>query len=100
LLGNNSALDAAGVRENDLLFVQRQQPNYLANPLSNPQAFADYIRSKPDVMQQISQSNPALAEAILLNDHSRLVSILTTIENSKKQQEAEKIRRIVSLWVF
>ena len=69
----------------------------MKNPLSNPQAFAEYIRTNPQVMQQVTQSNPPLAEAILLNDIPKVISIISGIENNRRQQEAEKMRRIVNL---
>ncbi|CAM6122989.1 unnamed protein product [Calypogeia fissa] len=83
---NNGRLNAAGVVENDLLMLVSAAPSgpVAAGPAPsdlamnpdgsavNPRAFQRHIRSDPNIIRQLQERNPGVAQAILGDDIDNL----------------------------
>lgn len=100
---NNETLSGLGVADGDLVMMVSNTSS--APPASsqevlnpdgsavNPAAFQQQIRNNADVMAQLFQSDPELAQVILGNDLNRLQTLLKARHNqrseARRQQEEE-----------
>ncbi|XP_061353266.1 protein DNA-DAMAGE INDUCIBLE 1 isoform X1 [Gastrolobium bilobum] len=98
---NSEKLSAIGVKDGDLLMMVSgaAASSGSTNDLSlnadgsaiNPGAFQQHIRRDSNLMGQLFQSDPELAQAILGNDLNRLQDILRMRRNESKRQKEEEL---------
>ncbi|KAK8626338.1 hypothetical protein V6N13_133989 [Hibiscus sabdariffa] len=100
---NSEKLSALGVKDDDLIMMvssagSRASTNDLSfNPdgsAVNPGAFQQHIRSDSNLIGQIFQADPELAQAILGNDLNKLQDILRTRHRQRselRQKEEEEL---------
>uniref|UniRef100_A0A2P2KI35 DNA damage-inducible protein 1 n=1 Tax=Rhizophora mucronata TaxID=61149 RepID=A0A2P2KI35_RHIMU len=101
-ISNNEKLSALGIKDEDLLMMVSNAAlggptNDLAlNPdgsAVNPGAMQQYLRRDSNMMAQLFQTNPELAQAILGNDLNRLQDLLRQWNHQRaelrRQQEEE-----------
>ncbi|XP_062223791.1 protein DNA-DAMAGE INDUCIBLE 1-like isoform X2 [Phragmites australis] len=94
---NSEKLSVVGVQDGDLVMMvpssdRASQDIIKVNPdgsAVNPQAFQQHIRSDSQLMAQLLQNDPSLAQAILGNDINELQSTL----RSRHQQRMELKRK-------
>ncbi|KAL6630026.1 hypothetical protein ACP70R_029791 [Stipagrostis hirtigluma subsp. patula] len=97
---NSEKLSAVGVQDGDLVMMfpsgdRAPQDVMKINPdgsAANPQAFQQHIRGDSQLMAQLLQSDPPLAQAILGDDINELQNILRSrhqhrMELKRKQEE-------------
>jgi len=63
----------------------------------DPVALQNYFKSNPDLMQQLLQTNPMLANAILNDDIEFIRNVLQEQAAIKRQQEAQEHMRVQQL---
>jgi len=63
----------------------------------DPVALQNYFKSNPDLMQQLLQTNPLLANAILNDDIEYIRNVLQEQAAIKRQQEAQEHMRVQQL---
>lgn len=99
---NNEKLSALGVKDEDLMMMVSSAAHRApANDLSfnpdgsavNPEAFQQHIRHDSNLMAQLFQTDPELAQVLLGNDLSKLQELLRQRHRQKselqRQQEEE-----------
>jgi DNA damage-inducible protein 1 len=101
---NSDRLRGLGVADGDLVMMvssSNSSPSSSANDLSfnpdgslvNPAAFQQHIQRDPNMMSQLFQSDPELAQAVLGNDLNRLQEVLKDRHKQKsvlrRQQDEE-----------
>ncbi|XP_008218960.1 PREDICTED: DNA damage-inducible protein 1 [Prunus mume] len=99
---NSEKLSALGVKDEDLIMmVSNAAPSASANALSfnpdgsavNPGAFQQHIKNDSNLIAQLFQSDPDLAQVILGNDLNRLQELLRQRHRQKselrRQQDEE-----------
>ncbi|KAF2323880.1 hypothetical protein GH714_003370 [Hevea brasiliensis] len=99
---NNEKLSALGVKDDDLLMmVSSATHSATANDLSfnpdgsavNPEAFQQHIRSDSNLMSQLFQTDPELAQVLLGNDLNKLQDLFRQRHRQRselqRQQEEE-----------
>eukprot|EP01113_Clastostelium_recurvatum_P013292 TRINITY_DN1700_c0_g1_i1.p1 TRINITY_DN1700_c0_g1~~TRINITY_DN1700_c0_g1_i1.p1 ORF type:complete len:416 (-),score=131.40 TRINITY_DN1700_c0_g1_i1:26-1273(-) len=103
-LPNAQTLEAAGVKDHDLVLVQRRrasappQQAQQNNEASVPAAqFRDYVMSQPDILQQMRHNNPAIATAVANNDLATIERFLVDQEKKKREAEARRAQEIAML---
>ncbi|EPS70898.1 hypothetical protein M569_03862, partial [Genlisea aurea] len=115
-IGNSERLNAVGVSDGDLvMMVSRASPSAFSsaegsgspagfNPdgsAVNPSAFQQQLRSDSNLMTQLFQSDPELAQAILGNDLNRLQDILRLRNRQRselRRQQEEEMKGIDENW--
>ncbi|GJX24548.1 DNA damage-inducible protein 1 [Tanacetum coccineum] len=108
---NNETLSGLGVADGDLVMMVSHTSSappassqVALNPdgsAANPAAFQQQIRNNADVMAQLFQSDPELAQVILGNDLNKLQIILRARHNQRsefRRQEEEEMKGIDENW--
>nr|AFK48240.1 unknown [Lotus japonicus] len=109
---NPEKLSALGVKDDDLLMMvsggggAAAASSGSANDLSfnpdgsavNPSAFQQHIRRDSNMMGQLFQSDPELAQAILGNDLNRLQEILRLRHRQKDEYRRQKEEELALLY--
>ncbi|KAH7387031.1 hypothetical protein KP509_16G001200 [Ceratopteris richardii] len=102
-LPNSSTLRAAGVREGDLLILHVSTPASAPSPPGNslslnpdgsavdPRALQQHLRSKPDIIGHLYNTNPELAQAVLGDNVDVLQDILR--QQHRQKLEIERLKR-------
>ncbi|XP_057991838.1 protein DNA-DAMAGE INDUCIBLE 1 isoform X2 [Hevea brasiliensis] len=94
---NNEKLSALGVKDDDLLMmVSSATHSATANDLSfnpdgsavNPEAFQQHIRSDSNLMSQLFQTDPELAQVLLGNDLNKLQDLFR-----QRHRQRSELRR-------
>ncbi|GJZ90216.1 DNA damage-inducible protein 1, partial [Tanacetum coccineum] len=101
---NNETLSGLGVADGDLVMMVSHTSSappassqVALNPdgsAANPAAFQQQIRNNADVMAQLFQSDPELAQVILGNDLNKLQIVLRARHNQRsefRRQEEEEM---------
>lgn len=135
-LQNTQTLSSAGLKDGELIQVERHRPSapLAANPLANtlaaqltqglqaalrgniaapspaaasspplvqsrvdPEAYRQYVRSSPQMLQQLRESDPELANAAMSEDKSLLVNLLNKRATDRQRAEMERQRLIMML---
>ncbi|CAI0448576.1 unnamed protein product [Linum tenue] len=98
---NDEKLSALGVKDDDLIMMvsKAQGPGSQGTssrsnvPLENAAAFQEHVRRDPNLMSQLFQADPELAQLVLGNDLNRLQELLKLRQRQRSelhlQQEAE-----------
>ncbi|KAM0920943.1 hypothetical protein ACQ4PT_007178 [Festuca glaucescens] len=100
MMNNAEKLSAIGVHDGDLVMMvasnNRTSEDFMrVNPdgsAVNPQAFQQHIRGNSQLMAQLLQNDPSLAQAILGDDITELQNILRShhqqrLQHKRKQEE-------------
>ncbi|CAI0448577.1 unnamed protein product [Linum tenue] len=100
---NDEKLSALGVKDDDLIMMvsKAQGPGSQGTssrsnvPLENAAAFQEHVRRDPNLMSQLFQADPELAQLVLGNDLNRLQELLKLRQRQRSelhlQQEAELV---------
>ncbi|CAN1167408.1 Protein DNA-DAMAGE INDUCIBLE 1, partial [Linum perenne] len=98
---NAEKLSALGVKDDDLIMMVSRGPgsqsnnmnSRLGDPSENAAAFQEQVRRDPNLMSQLFQADPELAQLVLGNDLNRLQELLKLRQRQRselrRQQEAE-----------
>lgn len=109
---DHQTLSQLGVQQDDIIEARRiseqqQQENSAASSassgsmeipsslLQNPAALQQFIRSQPQLLEQLRQINPPLAQAVMNDDISQLATYMEQQERARREladREAERIR--------
>ncbi|CAN1167390.1 Protein DNA-DAMAGE INDUCIBLE 1 [Linum perenne] len=100
---NAEKLSALGVKDDDLIMMVSRGPgsqsnnmnSRLGDPSENAAAFQEQVRRDPNLMSQLFQADPELAQLVLGNDLNRLQELLKLRQRQRselrRQQEAELV---------
>ncbi|KAI5321410.1 PREDICTED: DNA [Prunus dulcis] len=104
---NSEKLSALGVKDEDLIMmVSNAAPSASANALSfnpdgsavNPGAFQQHIKNDSNLMAQLFQSDPDLAQVILGNDLNRLQELLRQRHRQKSELRRQQDEELALLY--
>ncbi|XP_020422554.1 DNA damage-inducible protein 1 isoform X2 [Prunus persica] len=104
---NSEKLSALGVKDEDLIMmVSNAAPSASANALSfnpdgsavNPGAFQQHIKNDSNLMAQLFQSDPDLAQVILGNDLNRLQELLRQRHLQKSELRRQQDEELALLY--
>ncbi|PQQ01476.1 DNA damage-inducible protein 1 [Prunus yedoensis var. nudiflora] len=104
---NSEKLSALGVKDEDLLMmVSNAAPSASANALSfnpdgsavNPGAFQQHIKNDSNLIAQLFQSDPDLAQVILGNDLNRLQELLRQRHRQKSELRRQQDEELALLY--
>jgi hypothetical protein len=70
--------------------IQQQHPE--AQSRIDPEAYRLYVKSNPDMMQQLLQNDPELAQAVISEDKSKLANLLNHRAGARQRAEIERRR--------
>ena len=92
-LPNASTLQAAGVKDQDMLLVREQGLESL--PLNNPAAMVQMLRGNPALLQKLRETNADLAAACEAGDVARVRAVLLQVQlaNGAAQKAAETLEQ-------
>lgn len=102
-LQNNAVLGQSGVKDGDLLMLLKKATGgnpFAMNPdgsAVDPAAFQRQVRSDAHTMQQLMQSSPEMAQAILAPDTSALQNLLRRQAAAKHEAEMKAKMEIDAL---
>jgi len=114
-LADTKKLSECGVADGDVLEVRtpgaltptpppprptstRPSLNSIPNSLwNNPSGLQTYIRSQPQLLQELMKVNPTMAEAVLAESPEWLASIISNLDHQHKQRELAEQQRIGQL---
>ncbi|CAL1370390.1 unnamed protein product [Linum trigynum] len=98
---NDEKLSVLGVKDDDLIMMvskgqspgSREMGSRSNDPSENAAAFQEHVRRDPNLMSQLFQADPELAQLVLGNDLNRLQELLKLRQRQRSelhlQQEAE-----------
>ncbi|CAL8998701.1 unnamed protein product [Prunus brigantina] len=104
---NSEKLSALGVKDEDLIMmVSNAAPSASANALSfnpdgsavNPGAFQQHIKNDSNLIAQLFQSDPDLAQVILGNDLNRLQELLRQRHRQKSELRRQQDEELALLY--
>lgn len=72
-------------------------PQAQAQSRVDPEAYRTYVKSSPEMLQQLLQSDPELARAVLADDKNQLVQLLNRRAADRQRAEMERQRLILML---
>jgi len=96
-LTDGETVSGIGAADGDVLMLHQGQPAPTANEGHGPaatgglsaQGFIDRVRDNPQLLGQLVQGNPELAEAVRTNDISRVETIITQARERESQRQQE-----------